>query len=103
MVKMITVYSIPEGTDPDKFWKYHTEEHAIDFRDAARPFLKKYVINRVLGSRGEPKFFGLIETWWDSEEDRQAYNKRSHPKRGEFSSRVVDSFTVLVEEKEIPL
>ena len=104
MLKMITVYSLPEGTDPDEFWKYHIEEHALDFKNAAVPLLKKYVINRVVEARrGEPTFFGLIETWWESEEARQEYNKRSYPKKGEFGSRVSESFTALVEEKEIPL
>ena len=104
MVKMVTIYSLPEGTDPDTFWKYHIEEHALDIKKVAGPLLKKYVINRVTQViRGEPKFFGLIETWWDSEEDRQEYNNRPYPHKGEFASRVVGSFTALVEEKEISL
>ncbi len=103
MIKMINVYSLPEGTDPDEFWKYHTEEHALDVKNAAGPILKKYVINRVIEARsGEPAFFGLIETWWESEEARQEYIKRSYPRKGEFSSRVTGSFAALVEEKEIP-
>ena len=103
MIKMINVYSLPDGTGPEEFWKYHTEVHALDVKKAAGSLLKKYTINRVVEViRGEPKFWGLIETWWESEEARQEYNKRSYPNKGEFSSRVTGSFVALVEEKEIP-
>ena len=64
MIKMVSIYSIPEGTNPDEFWMCHTEIHAKDVKKAAGPSLKKYVINRVIKvRRGEPKFFGLIEQW----------------------------------------
>lgn len=69
MVKRVAIYSIPEGTDGDKFWKYHTKVHAPDVVRVAGPALKKYIINRVTKIiSGKPQFFGLVEMWWESEE-----------------------------------
>ena len=28
MIKVIAGYSLPEGTDPEEFWKYHTQVDA---------------------------------------------------------------------------
>ena len=41
MVKMVSIYSLPEGVDPDEFWRYHTEDHASDIKRAAGTRLKK--------------------------------------------------------------
>ena len=113
MYKTMTVYSLPEGTDPDEFWKYHTQVHALDVKNAAGPLLKKYVVNRVLDvSSGQPKFFGLIELWWASKEAREEYygkrvktfklaSGKTPPE--DFASRAILGFSVHVEEQEIPL
>ena len=112
MIKMINVYSLPEGTDPEEFWKYHTEVHALDVKKAAGSLLKKYVINRVVEViRGEPKFWGLIEMWWESKEAREEYPKRAETVIAasgktppeDFRERVIRGFGAHVEEKEIPL
>ncbi len=69
MIKRVSIHSLPEGVDPDKFWKYHTEVHASDITKAAGPRLKRCLLNRVRKvESGEPKFFGLIELWFESEE-----------------------------------
>jgi len=112
MYKTISVYSLPEGTDPDEFWKYHTEVHARDVRKAAGPELKKYVINRVVEViRGEPKFWGLIEMWWESKEERDKYPEKAARVKAatgktppeDFRDRVIAGFGAHVQEKEIPL
>ena len=111
MIKTISVYSLPKGTDPDEFWKYHTEVHGADVRKAAGPGLKKFVINRVTQVlRGEPKFFGVIEMWWESREAMDGYPARAAAFKTatgkspleDFRPRVTESFGAIVEEKEIP-
>ena len=112
MVKRVSVYSLPKGTNPDEFWKYHTEVHASDIKKAAGPRLKKYAINRVARVvSGEPKFWGMVETWWESEEAIREATKDINALKApggktiwdDFWSRVVDGFSAEVEEKEITL
>jgi len=110
MIKRVTVYSLPEGTDPDEFWKYHQEVHAPDFVKLAGPDLKRYVIHRVNKViRGEPKFFGFVETWWENEEamERSVQNVAAHKTadgktvQEDFFSRITDGFMTLVDERVI--
>lgn len=110
MIKRVSIYSLPEGVDPDKFWKYHTEVHASDIRKAAGPRLKKYVLNRARKvESGEPKFFGLIELWFESEEamngalnDFRTLKVRSGKNiLDDFQSQVTEYFAATVEEREI--
>ncbi|MFC1989417.1 EthD domain-containing protein [Chloroflexota bacterium] len=112
MYKTVSIFSLPEGTDPEEFWKYHTEVHATDVKKAAGNTLKKYVLNRVVTvERGEPKFWGLIEMWWENKEARGEYPKRSESVKTasgktpleDFRSRVISGFGAHVEEKEISL
>ena len=71
VIKSVGLYSLPAGTDPDKFWKYHTEVHAADVKRVVGSGLKGYIINRVIRvAKGEPKYWGLIEMWWESEQAR---------------------------------
>lgn len=111
MIKIVGVYSLPEGTDHDEFWKYHTEAHAVDWRKIAGPELKKYVINRsTIVHRGEPLFYGMVESWW---ENKQAFDNCIQKALStitssgnnilhDFSSRVTNGFVTYVEEKQIP-
>lgn len=70
VIKRVTVCWLPEGADPDKFWKFHKEVHAAHVIEVVGPKLKKYVINRMVRPiNGKPTFFDMIETWWDNEED----------------------------------
>lgn len=83
MIKRMSIYSLPEGTDLDKFWNYHKNVHAVDALRVFGPALKKYVINRVVSSHAvspelekQPKFFDIVETWWENQEEmEQAYEK----------------------------
>lgn len=112
MIKVIAMYSLPEGTDPDEFWKYHTEVHASDIKKAYGPRLKKYVINRVIKVlKGEPKLFAIMENWFENEEalaeaDKDAKTLRTAGGKtivDDFASRVTQSYRAIVEEKEIKL
>ena len=108
MIKRVSVCWIPGGTDPDEFWKYHKEVHAVDAMQVAGPRLKKYVLSRVTKViSGTPTFFDMTETWWDSEEDmHQAFNVDARTVKlpngntvaDDFWSRVAGGFTVVVDE-----
>jgi uncharacterized protein (TIGR02118 family) len=103
MLKRITVFSLAEGTNSDEYWKYHTAAHASDVLKAL-PRPSKYVINRVTRVvSGEPKFWGFVETWWDSEEAmNQAMNTPELKQaNADWLPRVSGCFTALVEEKVI--
>ena len=100
MIKRVVMFSLPEGTDPDQFWKYWQEVHVADVLKL--PGLRRYVINRVANVvTGEARFWGFAETWWDSEEAMyQAFD--SPPGKAcikDFFSRVVGLFATIVEEK----
>lgn len=110
MIKVIAGYLLPEGTDPEEFWKYHTEVHAADCKKAYGPRLKKYTVNRVVKVlKGDPGFFALMEDWFEDEaalKEADKSLKSSIAASGknmveDFSSRVIKSFRVIVEEKEI--
>ena len=112
MIKVVAMYSLPDGTDPDEMWKYHTEVHASDIKRVYGPRLKKYVINRVSKVlAGEPRFFALMETWFESEEalaeaDENYKTLRTYEGKTiaeDFNSRVTQRFRAVVEEKEITL
>lgn len=105
MVKRIMVFSLPEGTDAEEFWQFWAEKHT-DEVVKNWPAVRKYVVNRVIEVvSGQPKFWGLVELWFDSKE---AYNQSQDTMtpamkhiRDDFSSRVVDRFAVWAEEKVI--
>lgn len=110
MVKMMTLYSPAEGIDPEEMWKYHTQIHAEEIKASMGSLLKRYTLNRVVEVvRGEPKFWGLVELWFDSKADaKEAFARSGKYVTPEgkatspaFRSRVKDMFVVEVEEKEI--
>ena len=66
MVKRFAMYTIPEGTNPDEVWNYHTQIHGPAFVKLAGPGLIKYVINRVIHwVSGTPKISVMAEMWWE--------------------------------------
>lgn len=104
MIKMMSVFSLPEKTNGDMFWKYWREVHVRDIEKL--PGLRKYIINRVASKlAGEEKFWGLVETWWDTEEAmRRAFaTPEGKYAADDFWPRVTGRFSVLVEEEEITL
>ena len=108
MIKRVSGFWLPDGTDPDQFWKYHKEVHTVDSMRVAGPRLKKYVINRVVKVvSGTPTFFDLTETWWENEDEmHQVINvdmvntklPNGQTVAEDFFSRVTGGFTVIVDE-----
>ena len=112
MVKRFVVYSLPEGTDPDEFWKYHTEGHSEDFKKIVGSRLKRYTMNRVVSQvGGDSSPFAIIETVWESEAAMlEAYAEAQKVKLAngmtifeDFMSRINLHFAGSVEEREIEL
>ena len=108
MVKRFSMFTIPEGTNPDEVWNYFTKGHAPAFAKLAGAGLKKYILNRVTQVvNGAPKFTVLAEMWWESEE---AMNKTIETARVTKSPRgytfkedlqpheAIDRFITIVEE-----
>jgi len=106
----MAVFSLPPEADSDEYWQWHTTVHAPQSVKAAGSGLKRYVLNRVVQTvAGEPKFYAIVETWWEDEEAirkaGEAYQLMTTPD-GEsfvqsFRSRITDFCNVLVEEKVI--
>jgi len=105
MIKMVSIFTLPKGVDPDEFWKYWKEVHVPDVK-GLRPSLKKYTINRIDHKiAGEDKFWGMVATWWASEDDiRLAFDSPEGKKvANDFWPRVAGRYSVIVEEEEIAL
>ena len=107
MIKRFTVYTVPEGTDGDEFWKYHKGVHAKDVMDAVGHLRIRYAINRVNGIlAGETKVFAFIETCWDSKEKMMQEPEILRTKKlsngktisEDWHSKIADSYSVTVEE-----
>jgi len=105
--KYMGFYSLPPGTDADRFWAYHTREHAVHSVDSFGNYLKYYVINRV--SRvvdGDPICFGIVELWFEGRQQlTKGFEDHKHMMLAngrnvseDFDVRVADAFGYLVEE-----
>jgi len=104
MIKRVSVVTLPEGTDPDAFWTYWLEVHAAAVKKL--PGLKKYVISRAIGQpMGEITFWGMVETWWDSQEDFQRAFSTPEGKEAaeDFWPRLAGRGSVFMEEHEVQL
>ena len=65
MINRIGMYSLPEGTDEEEWWRYHSQVHAKDFVRAGGDDLIKYTINRITKViRGQKVCFAIVETWY---------------------------------------
>ena len=70
MIKRITVYSLPESLDFEKFWQYQIEGHGAHVMEAAGSKLKSYVLNRVDRVQfGDKKISGYVEQYFENEQD----------------------------------
>ena len=104
MIKMIFVFSLKPGVDPDEFTRIWEEENAAEFKKY--PPLKKYVLNKLTQvTGGEQKFWGLVEMWYENEEEYKKYYNNSpvmeRVRAGKFTSLITDGFAGWFEEKVI--
>ena len=104
MVKVVSTFSLAEGQDPDKVWKYWIETHTPKVKKV--PGLRKYVISRITkvtsgpnGTGQEPKYWGMAELWFDSEEvHNQSFGSLQ---KDDLGSMVCDMRSSFVEERVI--
>lgn len=108
--KYMGFYSLPPGTDADRFWAYHTREHAVHSVDSFGNLLKYYTINRVNRIvNGNPICFGIVELWFkDRQELTKGFDAHKHMMLAngrnvseDFDVRVTDAFGYLVEEFKV--
>ncbi len=113
MFKTITVFSLRPDTDPDEFFKYYVQSHALDAVKAGAGKMKKYVTNRVVDVMGgQTEIFGITEIWWENKADHDEYIKRVQTMLAASGKNMAADFVshggvieykIHVEEKEIPL
>ena len=104
MVKRIMIFKLKKDIDPDKFWEFWNNTHGQTFKKF--PPLKKYVINRVTKVvKGEPRFWGVVEVWYENEEIYERARENSpiikQVSSDGFDEQIEDSFTAWVEESVI--
>ena len=103
MLKRIFIFKLKEGTNPDEFWKHWENKHAAEYKKM--PYLKKYSINKLYKvTKGEPAFWGMAETWWDSEADHEKMEQTPQAKAFKdeyFSAHIADGFGAWFEEKQM--
>ena len=110
MIKRLAAYWLPQGTDPEKFWKYHTQVHTKDVIPFVGQALKKYTISRITkviwGELPKPEMFAVIEMWWESEEAMNEAIKKIQDNKlpnektvwEDFWTQVAGGFTAVTEE-----
>lgn len=98
MVKKVHLFSLAKGNDPDKVWSYWVDEHAANIKKV--PGVRKYVINRVTKvEMGDPRLWGLVEIWFDSEEAYHKSMNMEHPPDDFHSMTSEPRFSAWMEEK----
>ena len=97
------IFKLKPGTDQEEFWKHWQNVHAAQYKKM--PYLQKYVLNRVMEViKGEPVFWGLVETWWKSKEEHAMLEQTAEAKAFSdpyFREHIQDSFSAWMEEKQM--
>ena len=106
MVKIVNVFNIKEGVDPEELWKHWMGEHAAPMKKATG--LHRYVINRVIeklpahnGESEGVKYWGIVELWFDSKDAYYKAMSSAPPMSPEdmWASSVGPASVTVVEEK----
>ncbi len=78
MLKTVGMFRLPKGKDGDEFWDEHVGTHAARIVEEAGDLLRGYTVSRVrLPLVGEPAFWGMVELWFDDEQDRAEFDRRT--------------------------
>ena len=105
MVKLVAMFTLPEGASGEAFDKYFREKHAA--QDAAKmPGLRRYTIGKAVGAlEGKPVWRWVNELWFDDLESAQkALNSPVGAAAGEdLMPRVANFTAVFVEDEEVEL
>ncbi len=114
MIRMISIFGLKPGCDPDEAYRLWKEKHTQFAKEVYLPELRKYTIHRVVETftdtegfgKGEP--YGVAQFLFDDlESARRAVNRmvtRSSEQLDEFANEyVLNPRRMLVEEEEVEL
>lgn len=112
MVRMISIFSLKPGIDPDEAYKLWREKHTQWAKELFLPELRKYTIHRVIETfgdvealgKGQP--FGMAQFYFDDlESARRVINRRLALPPDKFDDFTIEYASVimrmLVQEEEI--
>ncbi|MBU2536301.1 MAG: EthD domain-containing protein [Chloroflexi bacterium] len=73
MVKLVSIFSLKPGVDPDEVYKVWREKHTSWVKDKMLPKAKRYTINRLIhkyplagGTTAQFDIFGYEMIWFDN-------------------------------------
>ncbi|MBI2832383.1 MAG: EthD family reductase [Chloroflexi bacterium] len=93
MIKRVTCWSLREGVDPDDMWKFWTGPHAAIAKKVFGNRMKKYTTSRVIKTlRGEPKFWGVVELWFENEKEMNECFKDLNSYKVPEGTKITDDF-----------
>ena len=103
MVKLITIFKLKPGFDPDDCYKLWKEDHTEYVKGKLKPELKKYAIGRVVNTPGgQTEDFGIVQlSFEDLDSALSALNRLWSSPEDEFMRRVPDWRRWIIEEEEI--
>lgn len=108
MLKKLMAFRLKPGTDPDEFWEHWQKVHGAQYAKRCGTYLQKYVVNRVIETtKGEPIFWGLVETWWNNKEEYAKCEESPEAKAAKssgdpyFGEHIEGAFSGWLEEKQI--
>lgn len=108
MVKLISVFSLKPGIDPDEAYKAWHEKHASWAKDKMLPEAKKYTINRVVhkyppagGTVAEFDIFGYEMFWFeDLESALRATGRLRSARPDEFLTEFTATNKMVIAQEE---
>ena len=86
MVKLVSIFKLRPGVDPDEAYKVWAGEHSQWVKEKLLPEMKWYTVNRILrkypgaGGKGSSDFdiFGYAMCWFDDKESALKATERMH-------------------------
>jgi len=105
MVKLLSIFGLRPGVDPEETYKHWLGKHGSWVKDKVLPEAKRYITNRVVHKFGETDIYGVAEIWFDDLESAQrAIGRLGSAQPDEFISKLITPpMRILVQEKDIEL
>lgn len=105
MVKLISIFSLRPGVDPDETYRHWLGKHGAWVKEKVLPEARKYSTNRVIHSFGESNVYGVAEIWFDDEESAmRAIGRLRDAQPDEFITKLITPpQRFLVQEKDIDI
>ena len=108
MVKLVSIFSLKPGVDPDEAYQVWREKHTSWAKDKMLPEAKKYTINRTVhkyppagGTVAEFDIFGYEMFWFDDLESAlKATGRLRSAQPDEFLAEFATSPKMVIAEEE---